>query len=286
MSIELPFVKMHGAGNDFIVMDARRDGFPFEDIRRRAAEMCHRRTGIGADGILMLGTSSDYDYTMHYMNADGSDAGMCGNGARCLARFAVMQGFGEHLQFQVGSLVYKANVHDSHVAVQFPVQPEPGPVVINERTWLEIHTGTEHVVSIDKENEYLSDASLRMMGKEIRNREDLFPKGTNVNFSHVLNENKLKLITYERGVEDLTLACGTGAIATAIGWHYMRTNQSEKHPSDKRDSPSNEHHIQVECPGGPLEVTFDTSRQNQSCRYNNIVLHGPAVTVFKGTYHV
>ncbi len=274
------FVKMHGAGNDFIVMDARATDFPFEDVRQRTPDLCHRRTGIGADGILMLRTSDDSDFTMHYLNADGSEAGMCGNGARCLARFAAGLGMPDKLRFHVGKHHYKAEVHDEYVSILFPMKPRPVKRVIDGVDWYEIHSGTEHVVSVDPKYMKASDATFRKTGCNIRNRIDLFPAGTNVNFASVINQNGLRLVTYERGVEDLTLACGTGAIATAIAHIFINLRSTP--PDDKTQF--KEHHIQVECPGGPLEVSFNHICSKSQSTFENIVLHGPAVAVYQGQF--
>ncbi len=274
------FVKMHGAGNDFIVLDARNSDFPFEEIRRRTPELCHRRTGIGADGVLMLGNSVDSDFTMHYLNADGSEAGMCGNGSRCLARFAKDIGLSDKLVFSVGKQRYEAEVHKNYVSIRFPVKPVPVKKNIDGTKWLVIYTGTEHVVSIEPRYLKTSETIFRKIGRDIRNRIDLFPAGTNVNFASILNQNSLKLVTYERGVEDLTLACGTGAIATAIAHIFI--NSSPGTPDEK--SGTREHYIQIECPGGPLEVSFVHTRSEYESVFDNIVLHGPAVTVYHGRF--
>ncbi|MDI6401703.1 diaminopimelate epimerase [Balneolaceae bacterium ANBcel3] len=276
---EIAFVKMHGAGNDFIVLDARTSSFPIQSIKEHASLLCNRRTGIGADGILMLGHSTTHDYYMHYLNADGSEAGMCGNGARCLARFAFDLGLDAELSFEINNLSYRAQVGTEDVSVSFPVSPDPEKIQLDNREWLTLHTGTEHIVSFFDDIALLSDQWMRDTGKNYRNRLDLFPIGTNVNFASVVNEDHLKIVTYERGVEDLTLACGTGAIASAISWYH--TTKCIQHPL----TPVQTHpHIQVDCPGGPLFVSFDAERKDTTCVYHNICLHGPAVTVFKGMF--
>ncbi|MDG5766537.1 diaminopimelate epimerase [Balneolales bacterium ANBcel1] len=284
--MEFPFVKMHGAGNDFVVVDGRSGEYPFEEIRKITPHLCNRRTGIGADGLLMLGASAKQDYAMHYLNADGSPAGMCGNGARCLALFAFMQGLERKLTFEVGETVYRAVVHKQYVSIHFPVHPEPEELTIDDNLWLNINTGTEHVVSIDDRYATASDETFRQIGRRIRNRSDLFPSGTNVNFAHVIDENRLSLTTYERGVEDLTLACGTGAIATAIGWHYRKVHLGDPGDPAGCTEGHREHYIQVDCPGGPLEVSFDTycEKNDDICNYTKIALHGPAVAVYEGRF--
>ncbi len=282
MPIEIRFAKMHGAGNDFIVVDARSGTFLLSEIRKRTAELCKRRTGIGADGILVLDKSADSDYVMHYLNADGSEAGMCGNGARCLARFAVDLGLPHELTFHVRQHLYRATVHDQYVTIFFPVKPVPAEIMIDGRTWYEINTGTEHVVSIEPEYVNTSDTVFREMGRTIRNRIDLFPGGTNVNFATILDQNRLHLVTYERGVEDLTLACGTGAIATAIARNILDSSADTSSKPEHREI--NEHHMQIECPGGPLEVSFEVRRHRSESTYQNIALHGPAAAVYHGKF--
>ncbi len=278
MSLPIDFVKMHGAGNDFIIMDARSADFPVPGVLARVPDLCNRRTGIGADGVLLLLPSDDTDYTMQYFNADGTEAGMCGNGARCLARFAMDRGLPGKLVFTANKLHYRAEVYDQYVSVHFPVEPDPVIKTIDGVTWFVIHSGTEHVVSIDPKYLNSPDRFFREKGRLIRNRVDLFPAGTNVNFASILEQNRLRLVTYERGVEDLTLACGTGAIATAIARCYLNINEK----SDALPTSEMDHHIQIECPGGPLEVSFSVALKHDKPVYKNIILHGPAVTVYEG----
>lgn len=279
----IPFTKMHGAGNDFIVIDARGEDFPLKEIRKKIPLLCDRRTGIGADGILMLGHSELQDYTMHFLNPDASEAGMCGNGARCLAMFAHTRGFSSRLTFQIHDAVYRAEVHDDYVSLFFPVNPQPEVTSAEEESsWYKIHTGTEHIVSIDSDYCNLSDSFFKETGRRLRNRNDLFPTGTNVNFCWPVNQNRIVLVTYERGVEDLTKSCGTGAIAAAILWDYQK-HENEKLPEEiTQIAKSTEHHIQVDCPGGPLEVSFEAHRKQKMRTYQNIRLHGPAIFVFEG----
>jgi diaminopimelate epimerase len=278
MLSQIEFVKMHGAGNDFIVMDARDHDFPLNRVLENTSRLCQRRTGVGADGILLLCPSDSSDFTMQYLNADGSEAGMCGNGARCLARFARDIGLPANLTFHTNGLLYRAEVFEHYVSVHFPVKPVPSRMVIEGETWYALNTGTEHVVGIDPKYLESPDRLFREVGRRIRNRIDLFPTGTNVNFASILEQNRLRLVTYERGVEDLTLACGTGAIATAI----TRSHIGDLEGATETDTMSREHHVQIECPGGPLEVSFTASRDGARSVYQNIVLHGPAVTVFSG----
>ena len=277
-----PFVKMHGAGNDFVVMDARVPGFSMQTIREKTPLLCNRRKGIGADGVLMLNHSSRAHFAMHYLNRDGSEAGMCGNGARCLSRFAVDLGYPSKLQIDVHGHEYQAEVHHGYVSIRFPVKPEPEKILIDDELWYKIRPGTEHVVRIDSEYSGQETAMLGLKGKQIRNRTDLFPEGTNVNFSEIIHENHLKLYTYERGVEEITQACGTGAIAASIALDFQKANHAPNATHREESDGVTEHHVQVDCPGGPLEVSFEAARKNDKHIYQNIVLHGPAVSVYRG----
>lgn len=267
---------MQGAGNDFIVFDNRQYNFLLDEIIAMTPKLCHRRFGAGADGVLVLQESkNDTDYRMIYRNADGSDAGMCGNGARCLARFAVNQGFPDSLSFMVHNQQYKAQVNSSEVTISFPVEPKPDNFIeINGYEALKVYPGTEHVV-VWIENEKLSDESwLRECGRNIRYDSKRFPEGTNVNFiSKHFSEGIIEMKTYERGVEDLTLACGTGALATAVSYHkkYFGGNPGE-------------FQFMLQSLGGILKTELEFDQKSGS--YKNLKLTGPADFVFEGTYHL
>jgi len=266
---------MQGAGNDFVVFDNREYGFLLDEIIALTPRLCHRRFGVGADGVLVLEPTDKADYRMIYRNSDGSDAGMCGNGARCLARFAVRSGFPAKLSFMVHGEKYLAEVAEQNVTVQFPVRPKPGKSIqLFEREALEVYSGTEHVVTwVDAQT--LNDESLlRLQGREIRNRADLFPKGTNVNFACPENgTGRIFMKTYERGVEDLTLACGTGALASAVGHHRkFLTGQ----PGDFS--------FEIKSNGGILKTSFHYDDTQHV--YTHLRLTGPADFAFDGTYYL
>ncbi|MDX1671197.1 MAG: diaminopimelate epimerase [Balneolaceae bacterium] len=271
------FQKMQGTGNDFVVIDNRSKQFSEEEITQLAPTLCHRNFGIGADGILLLEHPSDpeTDYAMVYRNPDGSHAGMCGNGARCMALFAFSKGFKKKQQFSVHDRLYEADVlSQNRVSVQLPVLAEveviddlePDPVY-------EVYTGTEHLV-IPVEEESLEDEnSLRSRGSELRHHPRFEEtNGTNVNFIKGLGEQRLTLKTYERGVEDLTLSCGTGAVASALAWHHIGQKREEQNE------------VEISVPGGELSVIFHYNGSNK--RYENIQLTGPAYFVFEGIYHL
>ncbi|AXJ01629.1 diaminopimelate epimerase [Cyclonatronum proteinivorum] len=264
---------MHGAGNDFVVFDNRTYGFLLDEIIALTPRLCHRRFGVGADGVLVLEPSERADYRMVYRNADGSDAGMCGNGARCLARFAVRSGFPEKVSFMVHGSRYEAEVTAQGVTVAFPVEPKPSaPLSLLGREAVAINSGTEHVVTWVESETLQDEPALRDQGREIRNKLELFPTGTNVNFACTAREsNQIYLKTYERGVEDLTLACGTGALATAVA-HHHKTKPEE----------SGAFTYEILCSGGTLKTSFEYDPGEQ--RYRTLRLSGPALFTFDGTY--
>jgi diaminopimelate epimerase len=270
MSATISFYKLQGAGNDFVAIDNRDLTFSLDELINLTPKLCDRRFGIGADGLLALfpGTDST-SYTMVYRNADGSDAGMCGNGGRCIARLATSLGVAHEHAFGVHQQIYKASVDEMFVIIDLPAKPIVQLVADNDFYHLaKIHTGTEHVTT-EVDAKTLTDHDyLRKNGNFLRYDGRFAPKGTNVNFYAVETPNAIKLVTYERGVEDLTLACGTGALASAIAHHHFSNS----------DVFSNE--IRVSCMGGDLFAGF--SYDNASKSYFDLTLKGPAEIVYQG----
>lgn len=266
---------MQGAGNDFVVIDNLDYKFGLRDLKELTPKICHRKFGVGADGLLVLDKPQidGLDYTMIYRNADGSDAGMCGNGARCLALFAHQSGFGDSLKFNVHENIYRAHVYsDSEVEVTFPVKSKVEKIVLGGQTLYQIHTGTEHIVKLEEESALEDEAKLRKEGRYLRRHERFQPMGTNVNFIFGIDSNRLMVQTYERGVEDLTLACGTGAIASALVWHHINgdNDHSKKY--------------NVRAKGGNLSVEFFYDPSTDT--YSDIKLKGKAHFVFEGNYYM
>lgn len=267
------FTKMQGAGNDFVVIDNRSQELSKDDIINLAPKICDRRFGVGSDGILALlpPEIEGADYTMYYRNADGSDAGMCGNGARCIARFAHSLGFDAKHTFNVHEQVYEAGVQDeTSVTVSFPMKASIQAKTVEGEDGYFSRPGTEHFVIPVEQNMLENEDQLIKKGRTIRHHPAFKPKGTNVNFIAGENTSTIKLQTYERGVEDLTLACGTGAIASALVWHHLKKGGPEKLIYN------------VHTKGGTLKVhfTFDES----TTQYQHIKLEGPAHFVFEGTF--
>lgn len=270
----IPFTKMEGAGNDFVVLDNRSEFISKQELIKLTPEICDRKFGIGSDGILVLfpPNKQDADYTMFYRNPDGSDAGMCGNGARCIALFAHSLGFDANHRFNVHNQIYEAQIKDYEtVCISFPMEASAKELTVDGQQVYAIHTGTEHIVTNIDEHALENEENLREEGKLLRYHSQFQPKGTNVNFICGIDHTQLKLQTYERGVEDLTLACGTGAIASALIWHHQQNpvkTSSEKYA--------------VQTKGGTLNVHFSFNPTKGI--YSNIKLEGPAHFVFKGQY--
>ena len=270
---DISFIKMQAAGNDFVVIDNRSKSFAEEELISLAPDICDRKFGVGSDGILALfpPQNDQVDYTMFYRNPDGSDAGMCGNGARCMALFAYSLGFDKQHRFNVHDNIYEAKVPDSDsVIISFPMEASVDEKTIASETLYAIHTGTEHVVKKVAKEKLEQEKELVTEGKQLRYHEHFAPKGTNVNFICGTDTTALKLQTYERGVEDLTLACGTGAIASALVWHHLQNSRTSTQK------------YTVETKGGKLSVHF--SFDPEANTYTNIKLEGPAHFVFKGTF--
>jgi diaminopimelate epimerase len=265
---------MEGTGNDFVVIDNREANFTLAQIVDLTPKLCNRRFGVGADGLLALQPANrkGVDFTMIYRNADGSDAGMCGNGARCLAMFAAHHGF-EHRQiFNVHEAVYRAEVSKMEhlVSVHFPDVEAPRWIELEGTKLIQLHPGTEHVVCFTSPQKLDDIQELLEMGRTIRNHANLNPPGTNVNFVCAEGLDSLKLQTYERGVEDFTLACGTGAMASAIAHHFISGGEA-----------ISKQNINIQVKGGNLRVSFVFDEANK--RYTNLTLKGSAHFVYEGS---
>jgi len=222
--MQLTFMKMSGAGNDFVVADNRSGQFRADPSA--VARICDRRFGVGADGLLLVEPSKTADFFMRYYNADGSEAEMCGNGARCIARFYSDRcGNGKRdLRFETRAGLIGAVVDGDRVRVTLSaprdlrlrqtLQLSSGP-----REYQFINTGVPHAVF------FTDDADREMVqnvGAEVRHHQDFAPRGTNVDWVQSLGGRSIRVRTYERGVEGETLACGTGVVASAIVAHVVR----------------------------------------------------------------
>src|SRR5881275_6167 len=214
----LRFTKMNGAGNDFILIDNRTGDVHLD--RTQIARLCDRHRGIGADGILLLENPSDHaDFRMRYFNADGREAEMCGNGARCFARFAnKVAGVQGPITFETPAGIIGAEVNKDRVVLQMS---DPTDLRLNVQLQLEGEDATVHVINTGVPHVVLPVSRVDMVpvrerGAAIRYHEMFSPKGTNANFLEKRGPRSIAIRTYECGVEDETLACGTGVVASAL----------------------------------------------------------------------
>ena len=262
----LTFTKMNGAGNDFVMLD-NRDG-KLALSRAQIAQLCDRHRGIGADGLLAVEPAQNgADFRMRYYNADGGEAEMCGNGARCFARFAQkVTGKAGDISFETQAGVITAKFFGEIVQIQMS---EPHSLRRNDAldvageklTVHSLNTGVPHAV-VFVEN--LADTDIRKLGAALRYHPHFAPKGTNANFVQKVGPQAISIRTYERGVEDETLACGTGMVACALIFHEL----------DGAASP-----VQVKVRGGDtLEIAFEKDGDT----YRNVTLTGPADFTFEG----
>lgn len=210
---------MSGSGNDFIIIDNRNKVVNENDLHNFIAKVCRRKMSVGADGFILIEESDSVDFRWRFFNADGNTAEMCGNGARCAARFAYLNRIaGSKMSFETDAGIISAEVSNDMVKINIP---EPAELKTDYLLDLEngalkissINTGVPHVVIV---MDSLNNVDVVKLGREIRFHDTFAPAGTNVNFICQNKDNTISIRTYERGVEDETLACGTGAVAAAI----------------------------------------------------------------------
>ncbi|WP_456378840.1 diaminopimelate epimerase [Lutibacter sp.] len=255
--MKTPFYKYQGTGNDFIIIDNRNNTFPKNDTKR-IHKLCDRRFGIGADGLILLESSQKNDFTMVYFNADGNEGSMCGNGGRCIVAFAKkLNIIKNETTFEAVDGLHYASIKNNMVRLQMM---DINTVEVSEN-YLFLNTGSPHHICF---NNNIANINVKELGAKIRYGAPYFKEGTNVNFAEQISENSFKVRTYERGVEDETLACGTGVTAVAIA-----ANKSNKTQANL---------IKIEALGGILEVSFD--KKNDT--YTNVFLKGPAQFIFEG----
>ena len=219
---ELKFYKYTGAGNDFIMID----GFiltpqEINEIIEKIPYWCARGTGVGADGLIIIQKHDTLDFQMRYFNSDGSEAEMCGNGGRCAAKFTFNQGYAsQKLKFKAISGIYTAQILDEDVKLQMQdaewPQEKTVKISAGKAHGFLINTGVPHFILFKQNNSILNQDEISNWGREIRFHEAFQPSGTNVNFIELIDEHNLNIRTYERGVEQETLACGTGSTAAGI----------------------------------------------------------------------
>jgi diaminopimelate epimerase len=257
----IKFYKYHGTGNDFVLIDNRDLKFDSTDTNL-IASICHRRFGVGADGLMLLEKSENASFTMRYYNSDGRESSMCGNGGRCIAAFAVHQGVvpaGELFSFDAVDGVHKAILNGDIVNLKM-VDVE-GIDIFGDGMFLD--TGSPHFIKFVDDPQKLD---VFQEGRFWRNHERFAPGGTNVNFVGPATNKDVVMRTFERGVEDETWSCGTGAVASAIATSVRYGGGNE---------------FMMHVPGGELTVQFETVNNR---KFSNVWLNGPARFVFEGTF--
>ena len=270
--MKVKFTKMSGAGNDFVLMDNRQRTLCLDATQ--IAELCHRHFGIGADGLLLMEPPANgkADFRMRYYNSDGGEAEMCGNGARCFARYArqFIDQESSRISFETPAGLISASFESELVTINMT---KPIDIKLNETITLEsgsygIHscnTGVPHTILFVAD---VDAAKVEELGREIRYHRNYMPKGTNVNFVQKIEDDLIRVRTYERGVEGETLACGTGIVASAIIAHLVR----------KAILP-----LRVKVQGNDiLEVNF----KQKGNTLEEVTLKGPATFVFEGEVEI
>jgi diaminopimelate epimerase len=265
--MQIKFYKYQGTGNDFIIIDNRKEKFPYKNTHL-VAFLCDRKFGIGADGLMLLQNKKGYDFEMVYYNSDGNPSSMCGNGGRCLVAFAQHMGVvkkkakfiavdGEHL----AEIIAKDG---NSLQVKLKMQEVKKIDIV--KTDLFLNTGSPHYIKFVKG---LDKTDVFNEGRKIRYSDRFKKEGTNVNFLEYKNKC-LQVRTYERGVENETLSCGTGVTAAALAYAYVQKNK-------KMNT------LNIDTPGGLLKVHFT---QTGKSSFKNIWLEGPATFVFEGKIKV
>ena len=259
--MQLNFYKYQGTGNDFVMIDNRDLSFPFHKIEL-VTQLCDRKFGIGADGLILLQNHPNSDFEMVYFNADGTTSTMCGNGGRCIVAFAkFLKIIEKETTFMASDGLHYAKIDQNNIALQM-INVEN--VAVND-TYTYLYTGSPHHIIV---SENVSKINVKEEGAAIRYSNLYEKKGCNINFVEKINENSFILRTYERGVEDETLSCGTGATAAAIAMFHTNLALQKS--------------INIEVLGGKLTIEF----QVENNIYTHVFLIGEALQVFSGTINI
>lgn len=258
----IAFYKYQGAGNDFIIIDNRDLFFP-NNATELIKKLCNRKYGIGADGLILLENSVNSDFKMVYFNSDGNQSTMCGNGGRCVVAFAKnLNLIQQETNFEAIDGIHFARIEDDN---EVKLQMIDIKGVQHFQNHYFVNSGSPHHIQLQPSIQWCDVVA---EGRKIRNGVPYFEVGVNVNFVEKCSENHFKIRTYERGVEDETLACGTGATAVAIAmFDAKHTTQND---------------LIIETLGGILEVSF----QKENNQYKQVFLKGPATFVFKGEIEI
>ncbi len=260
--MKIEFYKYQGTGNDFVILENR--DHKYNDLTpEQVKHICNRRFGIGGDGLMLLNNHAELDFEMIYFNADGNETSMCGNGGRCLVKFAKAQGmFKSMYHFMAVDGPHEAEI-DMHDIVRLKMQDvnkveyHSGHAILN--------TGSPHFVKFASNVE---DIDVLETGREIRYSKHFEKEGINVNFVETIDEDGIYVRTYERGVEDETMSCGTGVTASAL----MNAHNEKGF-----------NRVEVKTPGGHLSVEYNKIDDEH---FDNIWLCGPAELVYKGEIEI
>ncbi len=258
----IKFYKYQGTGNDFIVADNRKNEITL--TTEQINKLCDRRFGIGADGLMLLNDKAGFDFEMKYYNADGKDGSMCGNGGRCITKFAYHLG----MHKEVYRFLASDGVHESEIDIDGIVSLKMKDVKAIKKFHNDflVDTGSPHYIKMVSN---LSELDVYKKGYEIRHSKEFNDEGINVNFVELQNEpDQISVRTFERGVEDETYSCGTGVTAAALVCYHNENGFND---------------VEVKTLGGKLTVEYDRLEDN---KYENIWLCGPAEKVFEGTVEI
>lgn len=268
------FVKMTGSGNDFILIDNRDLKFDRSRMPELARLACRRKLSVGADGIIFIENDAQVDFQWRFYNSDGSEAEMCGNGARCAARFAYLQGIvgKTSISFRTLAGVIDAEIIDNRVKIKTST---PHSLQSNLRLEVDgrpfelsfINTGVPHAVQLAGNEAELEATDVFRWGRSLRYHEQFQPAGCNVNFSVVLDRHRMAVRTYERGVEAETLACGTGSIASALVAAAQNLTAS---PVEVRTRS-----------GETLTIYFNSKSLGGAVQFSEVYLEGDAKVVYE-----
>ncbi|MEP6615685.1 MAG: diaminopimelate epimerase [Ginsengibacter sp.] len=256
--MKIEFFKYQGTGNDFIILDNRQNQVP-ELNSKEVNTLCDRRFGVGADGLLLLNTIDGFDFGMKYYNADGNEGSMCGNGARCIIKFAERSGIHKNIYHFLAA----DGPHEGEIELNGMVRlkmKDVNKVEVHSNHFI-LNTGSPHYI---KSVSDIMQLDVKNSGHSIRYSKEFAKDGINVNFVQSLDDDAIYVRTYERGVEDETLSCGTGVTASAL-------------ISAHNDNGFNR--VEVTTPGGSLSVEFDKLNEDH---FENIWLSGPVEFVYKG----
>jgi len=257
--MKIEFEKYQGAGNDFLILDNRLEKYS-SLTKIQIAFLCNRFKGIGADGLIFINSDEFSDFQMQYFNSDGKESSLCGNGGRCAVAFAHSK------KIITDSTTFFAvdGLHGATYISPYEVQLEMKNVNELSKTenGLIINTGSPHYIRLVED---IQAIDVEKEGASIRYSNSFLPNGINVNFVEKVDSKHYKIRTYERGVEGETLACGTGAVAAALGMHYLKESEGIKE-------------ILVSAKGGDLKISFEVTEH----KYHQIFLKGPATFVFSG----